>query len=576
MSVDFRLCGLEATAGGRTTSVEFSPGLTVVHGPVGTGKGVLMQLVCLGLGQHVDRGHAEREITRLVMELTVGGRHVTTQWRAGRSQDRLEMTVDQGRTKAFAIGDSGDDAAGRQWLEMLGLSALADHKVGTSRGFAAVWKLCHLRQGDTATSVAGHVRPRAGASGAGPDGERRHLIRHVLGLADERTAAAQLEQKDLLRRRKRLRRRVDEARRQLSALGHPYDPPGVLPGAASDARLGELRAAAQAAREAVGALAHELASLKARRAGVGRGLEGVSADGPGAGAPAALCPACRGVLPRRAPHLCAVCGRPHAARSGAPAGAGPDGGGPAVPCPEGEVLAAECGRLGGELARARVRADEAERLLAEAHGLRARYGQVSKLLGQVTADRIAAAALDGPIQAVADELEVLAADLGRGAHRLSDLDSTYRDLMADVGVDWQGEASLLEEHAFVPHVGSLPFHELSHEGGRNVVANVLFYLALHRVSMSEPAVRLPSLVMLDSPRNALGQADTDLDTSRRMYRHIVSMLDAAPQKAPQVVVNDNDLRGLGGTAPEGTTYIELSPESRLLDGVRPAGSPAPG
>jgi hypothetical protein len=153
--------------------------------------------------------------------------------------------------------------------------------------------------------------------------------------------------------------------------------------------------------------------------------------------------------------------------------------------------------------------------------------------------------------------------LSRNRVKVELMSHEFADEVAALGIPVHGEPRI-DLSTFLPMIGNSSFEFLQASGGgASTALNVAYHLTLLRHSVGDPNVMLPSLLVLDSPRKAIGNSEADRELGRRIYSRLRLLADAVPDKV-QLIVADNDF-------PEdivGDVYrIELTAESSVVPGV---------
>ncbi|BCJ76970.1 hypothetical protein CS0771_65140 [Catellatospora sp. IY07-71] len=99
----------------------------------------------------------------------------------------------------------------------------------------------------------------------------------------------------------------------------------------------------------------------------------------------------------------------------------------------------------------------------------------------------------------------------------------------------------IDPEDFLPRIGGARFEEVQASGGGVTTAiRVAYNLALLRAAIDHPDILLPSLLIIDSPQNAIGRNESDVRLSQRIYERLYSITNVAGDRL-QIIVADNEL-----------------------------------
>ena len=158
------------------------------------------------------------------------------------------------------------------------------------------------------------------------------------------------------------------------------------------------------------------------------------------------------------------------------------------------------------------------------------------------------------------------AQIERRRELVQEFSETFDEIVSELELAWY-ETAAVDLTTFMPLIGDSDFESLS--GGQRTVVSVAYHLALLTVGLVHPGdVRIPSLLILDTPSKYLGAKDSE--QVARDYRRIASIVDAY-QLPLQIVVADNDPPPKGVSP---SNLIELSYESPLVPGLDHPGGDA--
>lgn len=124
------------------------------------------------------------------------------------------------------------------------------------------------------------------------------------------------------------------------------------------------------------------------------------------------------------------------------------------------------------------------------------------------------------------------------------------------------ETAGIDTRTYLPIINGHTFDELSVSGARKTLANVAYYLANLTYSLSNPAILLPCLLILDSPRTSLGNTAEDVAAGQRIYYRMGVLATAYPQC--QIIVADNGLPPMDNKERRAMNEIEFDYERPFL------------
>ncbi|MEV1173929.1 hypothetical protein [Nonomuraea sp. NPDC049784] len=127
----------------------------------------------------------------------------------------------------------------------------------------------------------------------------------------------------------------------------------------------------------------------------------------------------------------------------------------------------------------------------------------------------------------------------RGA-QLDDISAAFGDEVNLIGIPTDGTARI-DPDTFLPLVGDTAFEDLQASGGgASTALNIAYHLTLLTTALDHPDVLLPSLLIIDSPRKAIGTVDRDRELGRRIYTRLATLAEAYKDRI-QLIVADNDI-----------------------------------
>lgn len=148
--------------------------------------------------------------------------------------------------------------------------------------------------------------------------------------------------------------------------------------------------------------------------------------------------------------------------------------------------------------------------------------------------------------------------------RIDELSRYFALEVAHLGVKVNGKPTVSRDR-YLPKIGDSDIDTLQASGGGSTTAiNVAFSLALLNYALAYPDVRLPNLLIIDSPRKGIGRTEQE---DRQLWEGIfkrLTTLSGALRGRGQLVVADNDAE-LGGE--KGVSVIRLTDEESAVPGV---------
>lgn len=179
-------------------------------------------------------------------------------------------------------------------------------------------------------------------------------------------------------------------------------------------------------------------------------------------------------------------------------------------------------------------------------------------------DRIAEdiADLEARLSSLSSELEEEQRRGGQARERLDELSDIFDEIVRALEMPWYDQPAYVDRDTYLPMVNGVAMDNLS-SGGMKMMANIAYHMALLTLGLSRRDTRIPSLLVLDSPRKNLGATAPDQFHAGQFYRWI-STLVAAHQDRSQIIVADNDppLQGV-----EIAEEIDVSHDSPTVPGL---------
>ena len=162
------------------------------------------------------------------------------------------------------------------------------------------------------------------------------------------------------------------------------------------------------------------------------------------------------------------------------------------------------------------------------------------------------------------EQKARTAELAARKGLVTDLSRKFNTMVADLHPAPWIESATIDPSTYLPLINDGPFETLQADGGGIVTCiNVAYSLTLLEFGITHPDVRIPSLLIIDSPRKASGTNAADQERGRRTYRSLQALAETFGPRI-QLIIADND------SAPiPGTTFgkIELDYDNPMVPGV---------
>jgi len=101
-------------------------------------------------------------------------------------------------------------------------------------------------------------------------------------------------------------------------------------------------------------------------------------------------------------------------------------------------------------------------------------------------------------------------------------------------------SAVIDNDTYLPVVNGQPFESLQASGGGIATSvNVAYSLTLLTFGLDHPDVRVPSLLIIDSPRKAFGANASDRQRAVQIYNRFRTLVDAYGDRL-QLIIADND------------------------------------
>jgi len=630
MATRLRIRSLTITTASHERTYRFADDLTVISGPVATGKSTLLMLIKYAFGGSAVLTPAVKENVQLVtLDVKVDDNPLLLRRNVAGDRTRVhifEPGSDVPQTILSIPSRKDETTTSRYLLEGLGIHA---HRVPKSRGrrksefttvgFGDVFGYCYLQAKTIDSSATGHhdssrdakrmtvfeilfgiINPEAFAlreerdklvEQIGTQDRSWRAIRDFLKTSGHSTLEAlRTERWNVQDQLLRSQRAVEDLRTDVEALvRRDQEQRDQLLVALS--RAVAAREAAALARETVRAREAALAQLKLDLAHLDKAALAANLLSP---FEFVTCPRCLQDLERRTVHAgeCLLCRQPE-----------PD---------------ASAEEDDGRRTRLTAQVVETETLLhtesadAEEREYRSAAAELEAMDAQRHYDELTRGAASPRMQAIADvstvteglrrQLEAIDQRIAtwrvlekheeaivRLKTRKRELDDRIKDLEGQlesrterleeisrffaqevdlIGVEVNGRPTI-NPRTYLPMIGGTDLEELQASGGGSTTAiNVAFSLALFNYAVQNPDVLLPNLLILDSPRKGIGRTEReDQELADRVYRRLRTLAQALAGRG-QIIVADNDAE-LGDE--RDVTLIPLTQLESAVPGVANTG-----
>lgn len=591
--------GFEAEAG--EAVYRFGAGLNVIHGETGSGKTSLLEALKYGLGGNAILSPAVRQgVRRVRVGIRLGESRYEFQRNVGASIITVsdldgtlveELSATRRKDLRFA-GDFLLDACGLPSVRLASKKSFRSESIS----FWDFYAYCYVPQSEIDRSVVGHLDPFR-------DRKRKAVFELLLGLTTERIEQLRVEINELresLRSKEQelsavtsflesldlpsrivLQERQEEARARLSELEGRLDSlreegrRATQFASERQAKLREILAEATRYAERIAELEAGIDQRMEHRFELESDRERLSRTGAAANILGTLdfrqCPRClQAVDPGRYGELaCYLCGQEE----------------PQVHVGEGsrqeQERRWEVERVDELLGEVDEMLEMDRRELREAQGQRralesaarelsgdldkaseayvspkfdeitAVSSEIGSLRGEITRldesletwgrkDRIAEdiADLEGGLSSLSSELEEEQRRGAQAHERLDELSGIFDEIVRELEMPWYDQPAYVDPNTYLPMVNGVAMDNLS-SGGMKMMANIAYHMALLTLGLSRRDTRIPSLLVLDSPRKNLGATAPDQFHAGQFYRWIGTLV-AAHQDRSQIIIADND------------------------------------
>ncbi|MFD9288431.1 hypothetical protein ACFWBV_09010 [Streptomyces sp. NPDC060030] len=156
------------------------------------------------------------------------------------------------------------------------------------------------------------------------------------------------------------------------------------------------------------------------------------------------------------------------------------------------------------------------------------------------------------------------AELAARQTLVTDLGRDFNTMISELRPAPWVESATIDPTSYLPVVDNHSFESLQADGGGIVTCiNVAYSLTLLEFGITHPDVRVPSLLIIDSPRKASGTNLDDQARGHRTYRRFRALAEAHGSQI-QLIIADNDEAPIPGPA---FGKIELNYDRPLVPGV---------
>ncbi|MFF9360855.1 AAA family ATPase [Streptomyces griseoluteus] len=122
---------------------------------------------------------------------------------------------------------------------------------------------------------------------------------------------------------------------------------------------------------------------------------------------------------------------------------------------------------------------------------------------------------------------------------VDDLSQVFFNLLAELHLPWV-RAAVIDPKTYLPVIDGNPFESLQASGGGiTTCVSIAYSLALLEFGLTHPDVLVPSLLIIDSPRKALGNNPDDQERGNRIYGRFKALVDTYGDRV-QLIIADND------------------------------------
>ncbi|MEV1176583.1 hypothetical protein [Nonomuraea sp. NPDC049784] len=146
---------------------------------------------------------------------------------------------------------------------------------------------------------------------------------------------------------------------------------------------------------------------------------------------------------------------------------------------------------------------------------------------------------------------------------IAELSTEFGDLLRSWNLPWVATA-VIDSDSYLPIVNGQPLESQQASGGGIATSiNVAYSLTLLAFGLDHADVLVPSLLVIDSPRKAFGNNDSDRQRAAQLYGRFRTLADAYGQRL-QLIIADNDPPPISS---ESFGKVEFNYESPMVPGV---------
>lgn len=147
----------------------------------------------------------------------------------------------------------------------------------------------------------------------------------------------------------------------------------------------------------------------------------------------------------------------------------------------------------------------------------------------------------------ASDIKHLVDSSGQARDRVEAFNLAFKSEVESLGIPGIQEAHI-DLKDYLPRVNGAKFGEIQASGGGVTTAvHVAYSLALLTTAIDDPNVDLPTLLIIDSPQNAIGGSQLDQELSQRIYQRFRTLADGYGSRL-QLIIADNSLPPTSGPA----------------------------
>lgn len=137
------------------------------------------------------------------------------------------------------------------------------------------------------------------------------------------------------------------------------------------------------------------------------------------------------------------------------------------------------------------------------------------------------------------EIKEKSQQLAASQTRVAELSTEFSDLLGSWNLPWV-ETAIIDSGSYLPIVNGQPLESQQASGGGIATSiNVAYSLTLLRFGLDHPDILVPSVLVIDSPRKAFGNNDSDRERATQIYSRFRTLADASGSRI-QLIIADND------------------------------------